>query len=500
MAVERNRLEAQAEIRIIGDGSIGDKAQQLANKTPKLREIGFSTPRRTFLAEDFFDDFFRQNRLGASLRLVTAPGDLPEKISEGSLSQEEMVTVQLVCSSYGSAPLAVRSSGEGDARGTGIYKTEFTDNDLEKVAKALIKVLASYFSRDARTFRRDAQVGEDFGVIIEPIIGQEFGHLFAPVLSGFGYTSTSRGEGYINVVPGLGGGVETRDGERILKKDLEPFDGNLRDYIEDIRQQFNLGTMRRKSELLRNMRIMQGLEYFCNAFVSSMQYQDGYVAHTSIDFEELLGGPFYNVNLLKLFEMTARMEQAFGKPQYFEWAMTLDGQEERFWITQIADVDKKLDLVDFERFGESLLMGHTVTGTGVKDCVKIADCWNPDDIDALQRFNAKNNDYVLLYSSRLTTRGLRDVRKLQYSDFNNASVFIEIQDADHIGSPVAHLGGQLDVTGKFFGVLDYHAEIPPNFDRLFEGQMDEDGLKVYQGKLKVVASERQNKIVVYEQE
>ncbi len=48
------------DIEIIGNGNIGDKARQLVEKTPKLKEIGFYIPRRTVLAEDYFDGFFRE--------------------------------------------------------------------------------------------------------------------------------------------------------------------------------------------------------------------------------------------------------------------------------------------------------------------------------------------------------------------------------------------------------------------------------------------------------
>ena len=112
----------------------------------------------------------------------------------------------------------LRSSAEGDARGTGTYKSAYTENGLPIVRKTLQNVLSSYFSQDAIAFRRDANTGEGFAIIIEPMIGQKIDNwCFAPVLSGFGYTSTSRGEGYISAVPGLGGGVESKDIEKITK-------------------------------------------------------------------------------------------------------------------------------------------------------------------------------------------------------------------------------------------------------------------------------------------
>ena len=102
------------------------------------------------------------------------------------------------------------------------------ENKFGIVRRTLQNVLASYFSQDAIAFRRDANTGEGFAIIVEPIIGQNIGDwCFAPVLSGFGYTSTSRGDGYVSVVPGLGGGVDTKEVEKISRMDLQKFKGNL---------------------------------------------------------------------------------------------------------------------------------------------------------------------------------------------------------------------------------------------------------------------------------
>ena len=75
--------------------------------------------------------------------------------------------------------------------------------------------------------------------------------------------------------------------------------------------------------------------------------------------------------------------------------------------------------------------------------------------------------------------------------------FFKMRDARHVsGDVVSHLGGQLDKTGKLFGVLDYNGEIKPDFEYFRSREKDEFGMKVYQGKVKAVASERQNKMVV----
>ena len=253
----------------------------------------------------------------------------------------------------------------------------------------------------------------------------------------------------------------------------------------------------KRSVLLRTDHMSDS--YSARAFYPSNRWRQAEeVVNTSIDYPDDIKRVLYDLNLNPVFSAMGQMEQTFKKPQYFEWAMTVENGKPVFWIIQIADVDKKLDLMDFENFGKVMFMGYTVTGTGIKEASKIVKCWNPDDIDRLNRFNRGNKDYVLIFSSRLTSLdGARS--HLGYGDFSNASVFLEIQDAHHMGDPVAHLGGQLDMTGKLFGVLDYDAEVPPAWDLFRKDEQEEEELQVYQGKIKVIGSERQNKLVVYDQ-
>jgi len=184
-------------------------------------------------------------------------------------------------------------------------------------------------------------------------------------------------------------------------------------------------------------------------------------------------------------------------PQYFEWAMTFEGGQPRYWITQIADVDKKLDIMDFGVIGDIIFEGHTVTGTGEKECSKIAYCFNPDDIGNLREFNQRNTGYVLLFHSKLTTAVARQFSSsLTYGDYSNAAVFLEQQGAQHVGDPIAHLEGQVDEAGKFFAVLDYRSDSRPNWDLWDRKETENDRFRVYQGRVKVIASERQNRMVI----
>ena len=495
------------KIEVIGNGNIGEKARQLLEKTQQLIEIGFQVPKRFVLAEDYFDGFFQRNGLGASLRDVRggATEDLEKKIKSGTLTREEFEILQKVASSYGQNPLAIRSSAEGDARGTGTYKSAFAENKFGIVRRTLQTVLASYFSQDAIAFRRDAKTGEGFAIIVEPIIGQNIGNwCFAPILSGFGYTSTSRGEGFVSVVPGLGGGVDSKDVEKISRSDIQKFNGNLSRYLRKKEMEvhhsiiYSKGVLKGSALTRTDGNLMhmfnRGEGYHGTVYFPPNSYSKGDVSRTSISFEGEIQKWFNQLNLFQLFSMMERIEQAFGKPQYFEWAMTLNKEGPAYWITQIADVNKKIDIMDFEDLGKIIFMGHTVTGTGIKECYKIANCWNPHEVPFLNEFNQHNSNYVLVFSSRMTTGGAN--QRIGYRDFSNATAFLEIQDARHTGDPVSHLGGQLDATGKFFGVLDYEGEIKPNWEHFRSRERKEYGLDVYDGRVKVIASERQNKMVV----
>lgn len=499
MTAERERGEntANPDFTIVGQGNIGEKARQLMNKTPALKDIGFNVHRRTILSEGYFDRFFQRNGLGANLREVADDSSVVDRIKAGFLPFEDFAALRRTCLSYGlQVPIIIRSSAEGDARGTGTYASELSENNPQLVRKALQKVLSSYFSESAIAFRRDAKTGEGFGVIIEPVAGQEQTRIyedgagstkfFAPILSGFGYTSTLQGEGYISAVPGLGGGVDSKEGLQLTRKFLAEADGNLINYL------LNLRTNQWKRDKLLLRKETNGKVY---AFPRYNRRGD--VAYQSMDLYR--NNNFGDLNMFSVFGMMSEMETVFGKPQYFEWAMTIESGEPKYWILQIADVNKKVDNFEFGNFGQVLFMAHTVTGSGMRNCGKIVQCWNIQDIPALNLFNKENEGYVLMYSSRLTTSVNRS-GNLRYADFSNAGVFLEIQDALHSSrSPVAHLGGQLELAGKLFGVLDNGAEVPPNFDEFRSGQHDEGGLSVYNGNIKVVADEKKDKMVLYKQ-
>ena len=334
--------------------------------------------------------------------------------------------------------------------------------------------------------------------MIEPIVGQELPYgSYAPMFSGFGYTSTSKGEGYINIVPGLGGGVDRRDSEKINFDALKEVKGNLQNYVMEYAWVHRDST-RRKSALLdfENTGLFLG-NFMGKAYYAPNKFYGGDlggVSRGSLDFWESdeLKKAYSELNLNPLFDMMKKMEDEFGCAQYFEWALKFEDGEQKFGLLQIADINKKIDEhQDFGSLENILLVANNVTGVGVKECSKLFRCWNPHERDELYDFNQQNKDYVLVYPARLVT-SMNTVNRLNYRHFSNASVFLEIPDAEHCDNPISHLTGQLDMTGKFFGVLDYSSQTDEMWDRL-ELKLND---KIYSGNIKVHASERQDMMAI----
>lgn len=487
-----------SEITIVGHGAIGDKAQELVDKTPTLRRLGFSTPPRIVLAEDFFSDFFQRNHIGPSLSNSTATPDTQKNILRGQFNHGQYQLFESIVQHFSPTPLIIRSSAVGDARGTGIYTSEVAGTSFHQFKNALRRVLASYFSQSAEAFRKDAHLAPGFGVIIEPLIGQtivdqdyEDDTAFAPLLSGTGYSSNPReNKPYIRTVPGFGGGVQTRDTERMTYADLEPHE-NLFEYIYAQKTAlYSFVKQRGRLSALIEGGPTKGLD--AQIYISPSKFLDASISYSHMPFPR----EFYSLDIRPLFLLLQNLETTWGKPQYIEWAVTKTAKSPAFWITQIASIEKSKDTLHFIVPEHPDFSGHTVKGTGTKQCSKIVLCWNTQDLGRLYELNRENTNYILIFSSRLTTQATKSRERLQYKDCSNAAVFLEIPDVPHAGDPQSHIEGLLDSTGKFFAVLDYFEGANQHWE-MFHEDIKEYGLEVAVGNFTVLASEKDNELYIY---
>jgi len=488
------------DVAVYGKGEIGDKARQLIQKTAWCRALGFRTPRRIVLAQDFFDSFFQEHGLGTTLTDVEPSPDSARWIMRSPLSLDHLAVLQAAGQLMGNGPIAVRSSAMKDARGTGTYESVFVHPDLKSVARGVYQVLASYFSSKAMLFREQAKTGEGFGIIIEPVIGQPLMEddetCFAPALSGYAYTSTARGEGYVSIVPGLGGGVDSRFGETITRSDYlrynSKYSPSLYEYLYKMMREVFRGphmTFLRRTE--RSVASVQ--DHYTGM---ALDVRDGCVSFgkSQIDYrKEIERASIMNHDLTPFFDQIERLQPLFGKPQYIEWAMTVEGKTPRFWITQIADVHHNLDIMDFGDLPPAILTADSIQGSCNGVAPAVVNFSNMGQLNDLRRYNQERGGYVLVFSGTL----IGDDSPFQYESFSNAAVAVEDMNTTHrIGrSPLSHFNTNITERGIVHGLLSDRWWWRKQTHR----EKKYGSLEVYEGPFRVIASERQNRLIVCEE-
>ena len=203
---QRDRYDRYSNFARIGDGSLGGKGRGLAfldNIITKHHEFqeqpGANTtlPKTLVLCTDVFDQFMDENNL-YHIALSDAPDDeilkaflkaqLPDKFFEDFMTFIEAV----------GGPIAIRSSSLLEDSHyqpfAGIYSTYmipyFADDKvktLRLMVKAIKGVYASVYYRDSKeymTATRNVIDQEKMAVILQEVVGQQYGERFYPTISG----------------------------------------------------------------------------------------------------------------------------------------------------------------------------------------------------------------------------------------------------------------------------------------------------------------------------
>ncbi|MBN2122103.1 hypothetical protein JW721_03535 [Candidatus Micrarchaeota archaeon] len=484
---------------VIGPGSVGAKAEELMKATWAIRSAGFRLYPRVVLASGFFHPFMERNGVNSAIANRACPDELEDLVYKGSFSAGEKELLFGIAKRFEGTPLAVRSSAQGDSRGTGIYESVFLTNAAKSMEKGGIPaaakiVLASAFSHDAYAFRRDAGFGEGMAVMVEPVFGRVVedeqyirfirecedsppdklaGKYFSPDYSGVGYTSTSSGMGHVTVVGGLptmavrGLGAMLEEGSNTALTDI--FYPSYHDlmYLEFTQTEKNW---------FRGERIDLEMERLAVPDI----YPD-------VPPEGGIGW---------LFGKMKKLERLLGKPQYIEWAAL--GRTREAAILQISPVAPKKDFFEFPESGDAIIRSKQVTGTNIVTCNRAI--WVHDaGSGKLEQFNKENEGYLLIYPAILTSGGFEARMagigtELAYHRINNLSAAVEIpsRNAVHDKPPAAHFGGLFDSTGKIHMVS---SEI--SLDSLKENSWELDECcTVIEAKFRVTASEARQRGIV----
>lgn len=229
----------------IGQGSLGGKARGLAfmsamlQEKPKILatypEVNVQIPRTLVICTDGFESFVSQNRL----EHFAKEDCTDEEVKEGFLNAQmpDWITRELQAYlSYIKYPLSVRSSSLlEDAQFqpyAGLYRTYMIPNNhpdesvrLQHLLTAIKLVYASTYYEGPKAFSRSLANQpqlESMAVVIQQLMGEEYGDFFYPALSGvaqshnfYPVSPMKPEDGIAYIAVGLGKTVV--EGERALR-------------------------------------------------------------------------------------------------------------------------------------------------------------------------------------------------------------------------------------------------------------------------------------------
>jgi len=230
----RKFFESGEPFMRIGDAGLGGKATGLVQGRDVLNQhfeagefqgIRIDIPTSTVLTTDVFDAFMERNGLYEIALSGVADERIALAFQKADLPVEHVGDLRALVEETKGRPLALRSSSLlEDALAhpfAGIYETKMIPNNqadpdtrFRSLVEAIKFVYASTFSRAAASYIQatDKTVrDEKMAVVIQEVVGEQFGNRFYPQLSGvcrsYNYYRTGSAkpeEGVVNLALGLG--------------------------------------------------------------------------------------------------------------------------------------------------------------------------------------------------------------------------------------------------------------------------------------------------------
>ena len=203
---DRLKFDRYAHFARIGDGSLGGKGRGLAfldniiKRHPELNQFPNATvqiPKTVVLCTDFFDEFMDKNNLW-SIALSDAPDEeILHHFLRAQLPDSLIADFFTFFDAIGGSPIAVRSSSLLEDSHyqpfAGIYSTymiPYLDDRYEMLrmlACAIKGVYASVYYRDSKAYMTATSNvidQEKMAVILQEVVGQQYGTRFYPTFSG----------------------------------------------------------------------------------------------------------------------------------------------------------------------------------------------------------------------------------------------------------------------------------------------------------------------------
>ena len=451
---KRDRFDAYSHFARIGDGSLGGKGRGLAfldniiKTHPEFNEfegVKVSIPKTVVLCTDVFDQFMDNNNL-YQLALSDAPDEeilqafikaqLPDQFIDDFKTFFEAIR----------HPIAIRSSSLLEDSHyqpfAGIYSTymipylEDKDEMLRMLAAAIKSVYASVYFKDSKAYMtatRNVIDQEKMAVILQEVVGKQYGDHFYPNFSGvlrsinyypLGYEKSE--EGIASLALGLGkyivdGGqtlrvspyhpaqvLQTSDMEIALRQTQTQFYAlDMKRVGVDFKVDDGFNILKLKVKDAENDGALNFIAstYDANDRVIRDGLYDG--GRKIISFNGVLRhGVFPLPELLKL--SMHHGADSMHRPVEIEFACTLnDDRTGEFYLLQIRPIVDSKQVLDQDIMAipddECLLRSHNSLGHGVSD----------DIVDVVyvktdENFTASDNPVVAMEVERINKKFLAD--------------------------------------------------------------------------------------------
>ena len=451
---KRDRFDAYSHFARIGDGSLGGKGRGLAfldniiKTHPEFNEfegVKVSIPKTVVLCTDVFDQFMDNNNL-YQLALSDAPDEeilqafikaqLPDQFIDDFKTFFEAIR----------HPIAIRSSSLLEYSHyqpfAGIYSTymipylEDKDEMLRMLAAAIKSVYASVYFKDSKAYMtatRNVIDQEKMAVILQEVVGKQYGDHFYPNFSGvlrsinyypLGYEKSE--EGIASLALGLGkyivdGGqtlrvspyhpaqvLQTSDMEIALRQTQTQFYAlDMKRVGVDFKVDDGFNILKLKVKDAENDGALNFIAstYDANDRVIRDGLYDG--GRKIVSFNGVLRhGVFPLPELLKL--SMHHGADSMRRPVEIEFACTLnDDRTGEFYLLQIRPIVDSKQVLDQDIMAipddKCLLRSHNSLGHGVSD----------DIVDVVyvktdENFTASDNPVVAMEVERINKKFLAD--------------------------------------------------------------------------------------------
>ena len=451
---KRDRFDAYSHFARIGDGSLGGKGRGLAfldniiKTHPEFNEfegVKVSIPKTVVLCTDVFDQFMDNNNL-YQLALSDAPDEeilqafikaqLPDQFIDDFKTFFEAIR----------HPIAIRSSSLLEDSHyqpfAGIYSTymipylDDKDEMLRMLAAAIKSVYASVYFKDSKAYMtatRNVIDQEKMAVILQEVVGKQYGDHFYPNFSGvlrsinyypLGYEKSE--EGIASLALGLGkyivdGGqtlrvspyhpaqvLQTSDMEIALRQTQTQFYAlDMKRVGVDFKVDDGFNILKLKVKDAENDGALNFIAstYDANDWVIRDGLYDG--GRKIVSFNGVLRhGVFPLPELLKL--SMHHGADSMRRPVEIEFACTLnDDRTGEFYLLQIRPIVDSKQVLDQDIMtipdDKCLLRSHNSLGHGVSD----------DIVDVVyvktdENFTASDNPVVAMEVERINKKFLAD--------------------------------------------------------------------------------------------